>query len=331
MSQDQAPRRLRIAYMGTPDFATPALEALLDSRHEVVGVFTQPDRRSGRGKKTRPSPVKRVAAAGDVEVFQPRRVRENPEAVEVLAGWRPDVAVVAAYGQILPLEMLEVPPMGCLNIHASLLPAYRGAAPINWCIVRGEERAGVTIMQMDEGLDTGPMLTRRAIEIDELMTAQQLHDQLAELGADLLVETLDGLLDGSVEPTPQDDEQASWAPMLSKDDGLVDWTQTARQVADHIRGLNPWPGAYTFHHGPDVAPQRIKLHLARPTDGQGEPGQVIEADAAADALVIACGEGAIECLELQAPGRRAMGPRDFLNGYEMCPGDRLADRGDDAS
>lgn len=323
----EEPRALRVVYMGTPDFAVPALRALLDSRHEVVGVFTNPDRRSGRGKKVHPSPVKRAAVEAGVEVYQPRRVRGNEEALETLQRWAPDLVVVAAYGQILPRSILDVPPMGCLNIHASLLPAYRGAAPINWCIVRGEQTSGVTIMQMEEGLDTGPMWLTGEVEVDALMTAQQLHDELSELGASLLLEAIDGVLTGELEATPQDDDLASWAPMLSKEDGRLDFTKTAREVADHIRGFNPWPGSFAFHHPTEGEPQRVKFHLARAVDGAGEPGEVLSASASDDELVIACGEGAIACLKLQAPGRRAMDVRDFLNGYDVRPGERFDSQG----
>jgi len=308
--------------MGTPDFAVPALDALIQSRHEVVGVMTNPDRRSGRGKKVHPSPVKARALEAGIEVYQPPKVRKNPEVLEVLERWQPDLAVVAAYGQILPQSVLDAPKMGCLNIHASLLPGYRGAAPINWCIVRGETRTGITIMEMEAGLDTGPMLSKVEVEITDMMTAQQLHDELCVLGGPLLLETIDGLLDGSITPEPQDDERASWAPMIKKENGLVDWTRSAREVADLIRGFNPWPGAYTFHHAEDTAPQRVKMHLARPVELSGAPGEVLKASDGE--LIIACGQGAIECVKLQAPGRKAMAVRDFLNGYHVSVSDRFA-------
>lgn len=311
---------LRVVYMGTPDFAVPALRALIDSHHDVVGVFTQPDRERGRGKKVQPTPVKRVAVRHDIPVYQPESVKAE-DAYEQLAEWEPDVTVVAAYGQILPERVLDLPRLGSVNIHASLLPKYRGAAPINWCLVRGEDRTGVTMMKMDEGLDTGPILTAESIEIPELMTAEELHDELAELGAEMIVDALDRYAAGELEPTPQDDEKSSYAPMLSKKDGRVDWTEGARQVADHIRGFNPWPGAFTFHDQEDNS-HRIKLHLARVADdGEGGPGEVLIADASAGLLRVACGEGAVDILEIQAPGKRAMDVRDFLNGYAIEPGD----------
>jgi methionyl-tRNA formyltransferase len=314
---------LRVVYMGTPDFAVPALEALIDSHHEVVGVFTQPDRESGRGKKVRRPAVKIVAEQADVPVFQPDRVKKNDEAFEALAQWEPDVVVVAAYGQILPESILELPRLGCVNIHASLLPKYRGAAPINWAIVHGEDTTGVTIMQMDVGLDTGPMLESHEVPIPADMSAQQLHDRLAGLGGEVIVEALDKLDAGELEPTPQDDQASSYASMLSKRDGQIDWTKSGNEVANHVRGFNPWPGAYARHLTADDDTTRIKFHRARHVDAHGEPGEVLEADASDGRLVIACGEGAIECVEVQAPGRKAMDARDFLNGYEIDAGDRF--------
>ncbi len=322
MTSNSKREPLRVVYMGTPDFAVPALEALIDSHHEVVGVFTQPDRKSGRGKKVRRPPVKVVAEEAGVPVYQPKRVKKNDEAYETLRGWNPDVVVVAAYGQILPERILDVPPLGCVNIHASLLPKYRGAAPINWAIVNGEEKTGVTIMQMDVGLDTGPMLEKYEVPIPPEMTAQELHDRLAELGREVIVDALDRLAAGQLEPTPQDDEASSYAPMLSKEDGHIDWTKSADAVANHIRGFNPWPGAFAFHER-DGEKTRIKFHRARPVEGDGEPGEVLEVDVSGERLVVACGEGAIECLEVQAPCRKAMGVRDFLCGYEINAGEHF--------
>ena len=321
---DSSARALRVAYMGTPQFAVPTLEALLQSRHEVVGVFTNPDRRRGRGKAVHPSPVKEAAVAAGVPVYQPRRVRGNDEALETLRAWEPDVTIVAAYGQILPVDILEVAPMGSLNVHASLLPKYRGAAPINWCIVRGEETTGITIMQMEAGLDTGPMLLTEEVAITPEMTSSELHDLLSPMGGPMVLRTLDGLLDGSIAPVVQDHDAATWAPMIKKEDGKVDFSGTARQVADHIRGFNPWPGAYAFHKGtPDAddTSSRVKLHRARvieDTAVDGLPGEVLEASG--DALVVACGEGAVAMLELQAPNKRAMGARDFMNGFKVMKG-----------
>lgn len=304
---------LRVVYMGTPDFAVGALESIIAAGHDVVGVLTNPDRPSGRGKKLTPSPVKRAARAHGIEVYQPGRVRGNDEALETLRSWNADVAVVAAYGQILPQSFLDTPRLGCINIHASLLPKYRGAAPINWCIIRGEDTTGVTTMQMDAGLDTGDMLQTVQTPIGPLETAGELHDRLAIIGADLIVETLSALEADELDPEPQDNEASSYAPMMSKSDGRIDWTATATDVSNLVRGVHPWPGGYTFHDG-----DRIKVHLARPVDGSGAPGEVIVAD---KQLIIAAGDHAVECITVQAPGSRAMSALDFLNGYDLSTGD----------
>ncbi|TXD32596.1 methionyl-tRNA formyltransferase [Lujinxingia vulgaris] len=311
---------LRIVYMGTPDFAVPALNKLIESSDEVVGVVTNPDRPSGRGKKLTPPPVKVAAEAAGIEVYQPEKLR-GPEVLEHLRAWNPDVIVVAAYGQILRNDVLLLPRYGCINIHASLLPAYRGAAPINWAIVRGEAESGVTIMQMERGLDTGPMLLKRKTPIEELDTAQDLHDRLAEMGAELIVDVMRLIHLDSLNPIVQDDAQSSYAPMLKKSDGEIDFRKSAREVADLIRGMNPWPGAFAFLHTPD-GPQRVKLHLARAhsaatngADTGAAPGEVIRADE--QGLHIACGQGYIECLTLQAPGKRALPVSDFLNGFDL--------------
>lgn len=318
---------LRVVFAGTPDFAVSALESIVDSRHEVVGVVTNPDRPAGRGKKSRPPAVKKAALKADLPVYQPESIKSE-EAEAQLRDWAPDVMVVAAYGHILPERILNLPEHGCLNIHASLLPKYRGAAPINWAIVRGEDETGVTIMQMDPGMDTGPMLLKARTEIGPLETGQDLHDRLAAMGADLIVEALEDLAAGELEPTSQDDDGATYAPMLSTSDAEIDWSEPARRVADHIRGFNPWPGAYSYFER-DGDRDRIKFHLARPAEDLGQtldgadlqPGEVLEADPGADRLVVACGEGAIEVLEIQGPGRRKMEAGDFLNGYDLEVGD----------
>jgi methionyl-tRNA formyltransferase len=307
---------LRVVYMGTPEFAVPALEALVASRHRVVGVITNPDRRAGRGNRLCQPPVKEAAVAHEIEVYQPKSMRTD-EAAERLRAWEPDVAVVAAYGQILPPEILEIPEFGCINIHASLLPAYRGAAPINWCIVEGEERSGITIMQMDEGLDTGPILLAEPVPIPAGETAQGLHDRLAPLGARLIVEALDRLCRGELTATPQDDDEASYAPMLCRQDGRIDWRQPAERIVDTIRGFHPWPGACATLARADGATERIKLHCARAVEGQGDPGEVLEVSPADGALVVAAGRGAVALERLQAPGRCALDTRDFLNGFEI--------------
>ena len=311
---------LRVVYMGTPDFAVGALEALIASKHDVVGVVTQPDRRSGRGKKVQPTPVKVVAEAAGISVYQPEKLRKNDEAYAHIAAWTPDVAVVAAYGQILPQRFLDIPKHGCVNIHASLLPKYRGASPINAAIVQGETESGVTTMVMEAGLDTGPMLEQRTLQIGPSETAQELHDRLSALGAQMIVSTVEGLASGALQPTPQDDAGSSYASLLKKEDGHIDWTKPAQQVVNLIRGFCPWPGTYSDVATPD-GPKRIKIHAAVVAEGKGAPGEVIAAQK--DDLRIACGKGAIAIKTIQPPGGRAMATRDFLNGFALKPGDRF--------
>jgi len=305
--------------MGTPDFAVPSLEALALSEHEVIGVVTQPDRKSGRGKKVTPPPVKKAALEHEFEVFQPEKLRGNHDAFERISAWEPDVGVVAAYGQILPQRFLDIPRLGCVNVHASLLPKYRGASPINMAIVQGETVSGVTLMQMEAGLDTGPMLATFETPIGELETAQELHDRLATLGAAHLVETLEALDRGEIDPIEQDGDKSSYAGLLKKSDGEIDWTRSGAEVANLIRGFNPWPGAYSFLDRDDGL--RVKFHLARPDTATGEPGQIVEADS--DRLVVACGSGAIEVLSLQPAGTSRMTPREFINGFQPTSNDRF--------
>ncbi len=315
---------LRVVFAGTPEFAVPALESIDESQHRVTGVITNPDRARGRSGEPQPPPVKRAAQSSDLPVHQPETVGSE-SSLEQIQSFEPDVLVVAAYGQILPEGLLELPPFGCINIHASLLPKYRGAAPINWAIVEGEDETGVSIMEMEPALDTGPVLLDETVEIDPLETAEQLHDRLSELGAHLIVEALNGLDRDELDPSPQDDSKATYAPKLSKSDGELDWTEPADRVADRIRGFHPWPGTYSFHRRDDER-TRISFQLARPADApsdMGDPGKVLEADATEGRLVVACGEGAIEILELQAAGRRAMEVDDFLNGYDIEAGDRF--------
>lgn len=319
-------KRLRIVYMGTPEFAVPALNALASSHDDVVGVVTQPDRGRGRGKKVTPTAVKKAAQKANIPVFQPEDVNAAA-AREKLQQWEPDVVVVAAYGQILSAEVLDLPPYGCLNIHASLLPGLRGAAPINWAIARGEEETGITIMQMDEGLDTGPMLLKKKTLIAPLETAGELHDRLAMMGAELIVDVMRLIHLDSLNPVAQDDDQATYAPMLSRDDGRIDWTQPADAIGNRIRGFNPWPGTFSFLRRDDE--ERIKFHLARrlPDDrnapDDAEPGTVVRADRADGALWIAAGDGIVDCLRVQAPGGRAMDTGDFLNGHSIAEGDQF--------
>lgn len=313
--------------MGSPDFAVPTLQALVASRHEVVAVLTNQDKPKGRGNKVRYTPVKQAALDLGIEaIVQPKSLKTD-ETYEILKGFEADVMIVAAYGKILPQRVLDIPRLGCINVHASLLPRYRGAAPINWCIVRGEESSGITIMQMERGLDTGPMLLKREVAIPSDMTGQELHDALSPLGGPMVLEALDGLLSGTLPAQVQDDAEATWAPMLSKSDGLIDWSVSARQVADHIRGLYPWPGAYSRAKLGEQELGTYKIHSASVVDvpedalGAGNPGRVLRAKG--DEFIVACGSGAVALHRLQAPGRRALDVRDFINGVKPSLRDRF--------
>ena len=309
---------MRIVFMGTPQFAVPSLEALLDAGYDVVGAFTQPDRPVGRGHKLAACPVKEAALRRGVPVYQFERLRSE-EGLACLRGLAPDLVVTAAFGQILSQALLDVPRLGTVNVHASLLPAYRGAAPINWCIINGETKTGVTTMLTDAGVDTGDMLLRRETDIGEMETAGELTERLAQMGAELLIETLAGYIAGEITPTKQDERLASRQPMLKKEMGRIDWTRSAAQIACQARGLNPWPCACTGYAG-----GVLKVYLARPAQGEGEPGTVLVASAK-EGLIVACGEGALEILEMQAPGGRRMTARAYLAGKKIEPGTKFGE------
>ena len=309
---------MRVVFMGTPEFAVPSLKALLDAGYAVVGVFTQPDRPVGRGHKLAACPVKKLAVERGVPVYQFERLR-NEEGLACLRALAPDIVVTAAFGQILSQALLDVPKMGTVNVHASLLPAYRGAAPINWCILNGETRTGVTTMLTDAGVDTGAMLLRRETDIGETETAAELSVRLSQLGAELLIETLKGYIAGEIAPTPQDERLASRQPMLKKEMGLIDWTRSAKEIACQARGLDPWPSAWTDYLG-----GTLKIYRARPAVGEGEPGTVLRSSAK-EGLFVACGEGALEVLEMQAPGGKRMSARAYLAGKKIEPGTRFGE------
>ena len=309
---------MRIVFMGTPQFAVPSLEALLDAGYDVVGAFTQPDRPVGRGHKLAACPVKEAALRRGVPVYQFERLRSE-EGLACLRGLAPDLVVTAAFGQILSQALLDVPRLGTVNVHASLLPASRGAAPINWCIINGETKTGVTTMLTDAGVDTGDMLLRRETDIGEMETAGELTERLAQMGAELLIETLAGYIAGEITPTKQDERLASRQPMLKKEMGRIDWTRSAAQIACQARGLNPWPCACTGYAG-----GVLKVYLARPAQGEGEPGTVLVASAK-EGLIVACGEGALEILEMQAPGGKRMTARAYLAGKKIEPGTKFGE------
>jgi methionyl-tRNA formyltransferase len=309
------PATIRTVFMGTPEFAVPTLDVLLQAGLNLVGVYTQPDRPKGRGQALAAPPVKEMALRHGLPVFQPQKLRA-PEVVEELRALAPDLIVVVAFGQILPKSVLEIPRFGCINVHASLLPKYRGAAPINQAIIDGETETGITTMLMDVGLDTGPMLLKRALSIGPDETAGELHDRLCVLGGETMAATLQLLLRGELQPEEQDGSQTCYAAMLKKEDGRINWSQSAQQIHDHIRGLSPWPGTFTELNG-----EPLKLFLTRVEAGEGEAGTILAP--AADAVRIACGSGVLAVRELQLPGKKRLAAADFLRGCPLPLGSRL--------
>lgn len=301
--------------MGTPEFAVPSLEALIGAGYEVVAAVTQPDRPVGRKKTLTPPPVKVCAQAHGVPVLQFERIRRK-EGREALTALQPDLFVTAAFGQILSKAVLDIPRLGTINVHASLLPQYRGSAPINWCILSGEHKAGVTTMMTNEGIDTGDMLLRDEMEIGENETAEELTERLSRLGAQTLLRTLRALEDGTLVRTPQNEAEASYQPMLTRKMGEMDWSRSAQQLHDQVRGLYPWPGAYTTMDG-----GALKVWVSRISDMKTDaaPGAVVKADAK-EGLFVACGTGVLQIVELQAPGSKRMNARDYLRGKPMQTG-----------
>ncbi|MBV2121279.1 MAG: methionyl-tRNA formyltransferase [Candidatus Thiodiazotropha sp. (ex Ctena orbiculata)] len=302
---------LKIIFAGTPDFAASALQALLTTEHHVVAVYTQPDRPAGRGRKVQFSPVKQLAVEHNLEVFQPKTLKD-PQAQQILAQHQADLMVVVAYGLLLPQAVLDTPRLGCINIHASLLPRWRGAAPIQRAILAGDETSGVTIMQMEAGLDTGPMLSIRSTPIDAKETGGSLHDRLAELGSAALIEVLPSLSDGTLEAIPQDDSQANYASKLDKEEARIDWSQSAVQIDRQVRAFNPWPVAHCLY-GDKV--MRVWNSEVVSADGTASPGQVVAT--AKTGFDVATGEGVLRISQLQMPGKRAMSAGDFLNAHNM--------------
>lgn len=310
---------MKVIFMGTPDFAVGTLQALLQSEHEVVAVVTQPDKPKGRGKAMQFTPVKEVAAEAGIPVLQPKKVREEA-VVEELRSYHPDVIVVVAFGQLIPKSILEMPKYGCVNVHASLLPKYRGAAPIQWAVIDGEEKSGVTTMQMDEGLDTGDMLLTEEVTLDPEETGGSLFDKLSQVGAQLLLKTLDALENAAVTPQKQPAESTTvYAAMLNKKMGEIDWSQSAVQIERLVRGLNPWPSAYTHLAGKTL---KIWKAAVRPSREQKkEPGSVILEDK--KHFGIQTGDGVLEILELQLEGKKRMTADAFLRGYQLENGTKL--------
>ena len=305
---------MKIIFMGTPDFSVGTLEALIEAGHDVVLAVTQPDKPKGRGKEMQFTPVKECALKHQIPVYQPRRVRE-PECVEELRKYKADIMVVVAFGQILPKEILEMTAYGCVNVHASLLPKYRGAAPIQWAILDGEAVSGVTTMQMNEGLDTGDMLLKTEVVLEEKETGGSLHDKLAQAGAALCVETLKGLEEGSITPIPQGETTTSYAKMLDKQLGRIDWRKSAVEIERLIRGLSPWPSAYT-----NWDEKVMKIWDAKVHEGMtgSEPGTIIKVEK--DAFYVQTGDGILQVCELQIPGKKRMDAGAFLRGYQVKEG-----------
>ena len=302
---------MRIVFMGTPEFSVPVLEALIRAGHQILAVVTQPDKPKGRGKAMVMPPVKEKALEHRLPVHQPPKVRD-PEFVEVLKELKPDIMVVVAFGQILPREVLNIPPMGCVNIHASLLPKYRGAAPIQWAVIDGEKQTGVTTMMMDEGLDTGDMLERAVVEIADDETGDSLHDKLSLAGADLILSTLKKMEDGTAVRTPQTEEGTCYARMLKKTMGEIDWTMEAAAIERLVRGLNSWPGTYTRWNG-----RTLKIWKAAVLDEEyeGQCGQVVHRDR--QTILVKTGKGTLSLLEVQPEGKKRMTADAFLRGYPV--------------
>ena len=308
---------MKILFMGTPDFAVPCLDILIKSEYEVCGVVTQPDKPQGRGHKLTPPPVKRLAMENGIEVFQPETLKDFAFKAE-LERLNPDMIIVVAYGKILPEYILNFPKFGCINMHASLLPKYRGAGPIQWSVINGEEKTGITSMLMEKGLDTGDMLLKVETEIGEYETASELHDRLMVMGAELLIKTIEGVKMGKITPEKQNDEDSCYAPMISKEMAKIDWSRSARVVSKMIAGMNLWPVAHTLYKGEVLKIYRATVKGA----AKGKTGQILAANE--NGIEILCGDGvSILATEVQFAGSKAMQVRDYLNGHSIEEGEVL--------
>lgn len=315
-------KQLRIIFMGTPDFSVPTLEALVHSEHQVVGVFCQPDKAKGRGQKVSMPPVKEVALQYNLPIYQPTTLKDD-EVRRTIEELQPDIMIVIAYGKILPSWMLTLPPYGCINLHASILPKYRGAAPIQWAILEGEQETGVTVMQMDEGMDTGDILATIRTEILPEETAGELFDRLSLLGADHIISLLEDLTEGRLEAIPQNTEQATYTSKITKEMGTIDWNQPSARIDQQIRGLAPWPGAYSF-----LQDKRIRIWKAQPVvlegdsaDSSAEPGTVTRIEK--NDLWIRTGDGFLKILELQPDNKKRMLVGDFIRGTQVVLGNQF--------
>ncbi len=301
---------MKVIFMGTPDFAVPTLEKIIEAGHNVIAVVTQPDKPKNRGMQMQESPVKEVAKKHNIPVFQPEKVRRDKEFIDKLKELNADVSVIVAFGQILPKEVLEAPKYGSINVHGSLLPKYRGAAPIQWAVINGETTTGVTTMYMDEGLDTGDMIFKEETEIGKEETAGELYERLKVMGANLLVKTLDAIEKGNA-PREKQIGESTYAHMLTKETGVIDWNKTSKEIDCLVRGVNPWPSAYT-----EIAGKKFKVHKVAISDEKGIPGNIIYADNK-KGLVIGTGDGAIELLEIQPENKKRMSAKDYLRGNTL--------------
>jgi methionyl-tRNA formyltransferase len=301
---------MKIVFMGSAGFAVPSLDALVDSKHEILEVITQPDKPAGRGKQITQCPMAKATLGHGLKLYQPKSVKKS-DAIEHIKGLAPDIIVVVAYGKILPNEILDIPPLECVNVHSSLLPKYRGAAPINWAIVKGETETGVTTQRITEKLDAGDILMQASTPIDELETASALHDRLSLMGADLLLRTLSGIEEKTIDSKPQNNDESTYAPIIKKEDGLIDWSKPAIEIFNRMRGFTPWPGTFTHLDG-----KTLRLHMAAvdETSHEEKPGTILEYNGD---LCIACGEGKLYLIEVQIEGKRRMSAKDFLNGHSI--------------
>jgi len=308
---------MKILFMGTPEFAVPILESLCkEDKHEVLAVVCQPDRPKGRGKSVIFPPVKEFAIKHDIPVLQPEKVRKNDSFVEELSAIGADIFVVVAYGQILPLRILNIPPLGCINIHASLLPKYRGAAPMQWAILNGEKETGITIQYMDKGMDTGDMILKRAIPIEENDCFEDIHDKMSALSCECIFEALDQIAAGTANREPQNHDEATYAPMLKKENGLIDWGNSAISIYNQFRALNPWPGTYTHYDGQVLKIWECSVESENIAEN-AVPGQVLEAS---KHLLVKCGEGSLKITMLQGQGSKRMDAADYLRGRAIPVG-----------
>lgn len=310
---------MRIVFMGTPDFAVPSLEMLVKEGYEVVAAVTQPDKPKGRGNKMAAPPVKEIALKHQIKVLQPEKIK-TPEFIDQIKALKPDLLITAAYGKILTKELLEVPVYGCINVHGSLLPAYRGAAPINWAVIKGEKKTGITTMYTDVGIDTGDMLLKKELEIGPDMTVGELHDKMSVLGAEVLQETLTALKNGTLQRIPQEDSESSYAPMMNKELGHIDWNKSALEIHNLVRGTDPWPGAYTFLLGNRMRVWKTSL-VPEKSNAEINNGKILKVDD--EGILVKCPDGNLMIKEVQFDSSKRMSVCDYIRGHEINAGETL--------